>query len=98
MIFAAKKEKSILEKAREAAQKKLRSNKKKRARSRAKKIICSANYDSCRTLSPAAVQLRKLVAEGEISPAEVPPAEGREALLREPPAPRVTSGMQPKLS
>ena len=32
-----------------------------------KKIICLANYDSCRTLSPAAVQLRKLVAGGEIS-------------------------------
>ena len=32
-----------------------------------KKIICLANYDSCRTSSPAAVQLRKLVAGGEIS-------------------------------
>ena len=32
-----------------------------------KKIICSANYDSCSPFSPAAVQLRKLVAGGEIS-------------------------------
>jgi len=30
-----------------------------------------------------------LVAEGEISPAAVSPAEGREALLQEPPAQRV---------
>ena len=28
------------------------------------KIICFANYDSCRTVSPAAVQLRKLAAGG----------------------------------
>ena len=34
---------------------------------RNKKIICFVNYDSCRTLSPTAVQLRKLVAGGEIS-------------------------------
>ena len=32
-----------------------------------KKIMCLANYDSCRTSSPAAVQLRKLVAAGEIN-------------------------------
>ena len=34
---------------------------------RNKEIICFANYDSCSPLSPAAVQLRKLVAGGEIS-------------------------------
>ncbi len=31
-------------------------------------------------------------------PAAVPPAQGREALLREPPAQRMTSGMHPELS
>ena len=41
---------------------------KTRAQLRNKKIICKANFDSCRTFSPAAVQLRKLVAAGEISP------------------------------
>ena len=36
--------------------------------------------------------------EAKSPPAAVPPAEGREALLRELPAQCITSGMQPKLS
>ena len=66
-----------------------------RAKLRNKKN-CECNFDSCRTLSPAAVQLRKLVVRSTKSPpAAVPPAKGREAKLREPPVQRVTSEKMP---